>query len=698
MTTAGTIREGFACRLCWRITFAVFVLILVVESILLVPSAIRFERLELDRLAERAEGWIEPLLALSGGDADTNALARDLAPLIGRYEIEAIAIYRSDGSLAVAVGQAPPPLRAVGVDGSGRMARVITRNGEGSMINVAWRSRSSGAPMAVARVDSSHVREDLVAYLLRIGGLVALIVLVVTAGTMVVLDRWVLRAVLGLRKSALNAAADPDHADQFAVATRRQDEMGELIVAHNSMLVRVAESKRRDIEMAEERARYLARHQPLTGLPNREALIEYVDFLEYADSPGARPGDSGRCVSLILLNLVQFRALNASFGTTRCDELLKQMAARLRRVAPSRDFIAHLGADRFTVVHDGTRCDVAGVTEIAQTLLRELGANYELGGADVASLTLRIGIGQSAGRTIDGRTLLNEAELALASTAESDGAKYLFFSPDLAAQARDRQRLARDLERAIQQGELFPVLQPKWALRAEGGVRLAGAEALVRWRDPERGLVRPDQFIPIAESTGLIEPIGEFMLRSACRTMRDWNDRFGWSPGIAINLTAQQFADVALPLRLKGALREAGVPAGLLEVEITESAAMKDVVRSAATLRSLHEIGVRVSIDDFGTGYSSLSYLRRFAVDAIKIDKSFVDDIGSDGNADAICDAILRLGQSLGTKVIAEGVETEIQMAFLRQRRCNEVQGYLLGKPVTLDEFEKTYLVTRAAV
>lgn len=661
-------------------------LILVVESVLLVPSAIRFERVEVDRMAERSEGWIEPILTLGRGNEDRNALERDLAALVGTYEIEAIAIYRPDGSLAVAVGQAPPPSRIDRLDGSDPMARIAKRSEDGSKINVAWRSRSTGAPMVAARLDTSQVRKDLIAYLMRIGALVALIVLVVTAGTMYVLDRWVLRAILRLRESALHAAAEPGRADQFAVPTRRNDELGELIGAHNSMLTRVAESKRRDIEIAEEQTRYAARHQPLTGLPNRQALIEYIDLLR------TQPGDEGRCVSLLLLNLAQFRVLNTSIGVERCDDLLRQIAARLRRAAPSRDFIAHLGADRFTVTHEGAQNDVAGIAEIAQTLLRELGARYDLGGADIASLTLRIGISQSEGRTIDGRTLLNEAELALARTAEPDSARYHFFSPDIAAQARDRQRLARDLERAIQRGELFPVLQPKWALRAEGGVRLAGAEALVRWRDSERGLVRPDQFIPVAESTGLIEPIGEFMLRSACRTMRDWSDRFGWSPGIAINLTAYQFADAALPQRLKNALDEAGVATGLLEVEITESAAMKDVVRSAATLQALHDLGVRVSIDDFGTGYSSLNYLRRFAVDAIKIDKSFVDDIGSDRNADAICDAILRLGQSLGTKVIAEGVETEVQMAFLRQRRCDEVQGYLLGKPVSVNDFERDYL------
>ncbi len=680
------IREGFACRLCWRITFAVFGLILGAESVLLVPSAMRFERVELDRMAERTEGRIEPLLALSRRNADSRNLESDLTELIGTSKIEAIALYQPDGSLAFAAGKAPPPADFNRLDGSNPAARIVMRSDDDSRIDVAWRSRSTGAPMVAARLDTSQVRKDLIAYLMRIGALVAFIVLVVTAGTMYVLDRWVLRAILRLRESALHAAAEPGRADRFAVPTRRHDELGELIGAHNSMLTRIAESRRRDIEIAEEQSRHAARHQPLTGLPNRQALIEYIDALRM------QAGDDGRCVSLLLLNIDQFRVLNTSIGVERCDELLRQIAVRLRRSAPSRDFIAHLGADRFVAVHDGAQRSGTDVAEIAQRILSELSSPYGLGVADIGTLALRIGIGQSAARVIDGRTLLNEAELALARTADFDGMKYLFSSPDLTAQARDRQRVARDLERGILRGDLYPVLQPKWALQAQGGVRLVGAEALVRWRDPERGLVRPDLFIPIAESTGLITPIGDFMLRSTCRTLRDWIDRFGWSPGIAINLTAHQFADAALPRRLKNALEEMGVATDLLEVEITESAAMKDAARSAAAIRSIRELGVRVSIDDFGTGYSSLSYLRRFAVDAIKIDKSFVDDIGADRNADAICDAILRLGQSLGTKVIAEGVETEVQMAFLRQRRCDEVQGYLLGKPVPVDEFEKCYL------
>jgi len=682
----------FACRLCWRITLAVFALILVVESVLLVPSAQRFERTELEHLAAKAQVSVEPTLAIGPGLSDAAALPRDLLPLMLEYDIQALAIYGRDGKLAAAFGVQPAPALPAQATRLGQMAIGTSRAPDGAHLEVAWSSNALGAPFVVARLDSRQVGRDLAAYMVRIGGLVALIVLVVTAGTMVVLDRWVLRAVLRLRESALGAAADPDRAERYAVPTRRRDEMGDLIGAHNAMLERVAASKRRDREIAEERARHLARHQPLTGLPNQDALIEHLD------SFAARSGAAERCASLLLLKIKQFRALNATFGAARCDELLRQIAARLRGAVPAGDFVAHLGADRFAVVHDAPDCGAAAVAEIAEQLLRKLAAAYDLdGGTNPVSIKLRIGIARSEGRKGEGRVLLGEADLALGRTAEEDGVRYSFYSPELAVKARERQGLARDLERALERGELFPVLQPKMALEPNARQRLSGAEALLRWKHPERGFVRPDHFIPLAESNGLIVPIGDYMLRAACGAMRDWKDRYGWAPRIAVNLSAQEFTDELLPARITSALAVERVEAKQLELEITETAAMKDVARTARTLGELRALGVHVSIDDFGTGYSSLNYLRRFAVDAIKIDKSFVDDIGKDANADAVCDAILRLGQSLGTRVIAEGVETERQLAFLRQRRCDEVQGYFFGKPVPLEEFERIWIAARAA-
>ncbi len=674
----GTLRERLACGVCWRTGFATFLILLAAESLVLMPAAIRFQRIETQRMAERAESRIELALALAGGDAAT--AERELAATMGELHVEALAVYTPAGVPVLALG-APPPAFPQGVQPRTGSEPADTRTSVGSRLESAWASRSAGTPVVAVRLDASSIRGELVGYLMRMGALLVLVALIGAGAAYLIVHRGILGALLRLRSSALLAADKPERASEFTVQTRRRDEMGELIGAYNKLLARLSEAKKRDRAPAGDR--YLARHQPLTGLPNRQALMEYLN--------AAQSGADARTTSLLLLNLEQFPILNSTLGAERCDELLRQMAVRLRRAAPSRDFVAHIGADRFVVVHDASPGE-AGAAEIAQALLKDLAAHYELGGTELDSLNLRIGIAHSEGQKFDGGKLLDEAERALAGTAAADGPNPLRYSSDLAAQARERKGLAGDLQRALKEGGLFPVLQPKWALQDDGGVRLSGAEALVRWRHSERGLVPPDQFIPLAESIGLMEPISEFMLRSTCRAIRQWIDRFGRSPSIAINLTADQFADPALSRQLSRALDAAGIGASSLELEVTEPVAMKDVVRSAARFQTLRELGVKVSIADFGSGHSSLTKLRRFEVDAIKLDKSFVANIGSNRNADTLCDAILRLAQSLGAKVIAEGVETKVQMAFLRQRRCDEVQGYLLGRPVPLEEFEKTYI------
>lgn len=680
-------RHLFSCRLCWHITLVVFGLILAVESAILIPSATRFRDTEIARLAHAAQLTVEPVLLLSRGLETRGLLTRDLAPLVSMYGIETIAIFRANGERVTSVGATPSPEFAAS---AGRVAQTIANNLGGAKLEVAWKSDAPGSPIAVVRIDSGGISSDLVSYLLRISGLVALIVLVVTAGTMLVLHRWVLRPLLHLRYSALAAGVSPDRADAFMVKTTRRDELGELIAAHNALLERVAASKRRDHEIAEERTRFLTRHDPLTRLPNRTALIEHVDGLARVR------GDTAHRVSLLLIELAQFSTLQASAGPRRCDDLLGQIAAKLRRAAP-REFAAHFGGEHFALINDTLGCDAIGVSRLAEAVLLETAGAIDLGDGYSVSPQLRIGIARSEGQRLDGRTLLNQAELALAGTRASDDAHYLFYSAQLAEASRERQSLARDLKQAIAAGELYPVFQPKMALTAEGGTTIAGAEVLLRWHHATRGMVPPDVFIALAESNGLIAPIGEQVLRAAAKALRGMLDRHGWAPLLAVNLSAQQFADAALVSQISAILTEAQVPAHLLELEITETAAMKDAARTASTLAALRAIGVRVAIDDFGTGYSSLSYLRCFAVDAIKIDKSFVDDIGTDANAEAVCDAILRLGKSLRTKIVAEGVENSAQLEFLRARRCDEVQGYFFSKPLPLDIFEKEWVALRTA-
>lgn len=666
------IRPFFACRLCWRITFAVFALILAVEAVILVPSARHFAANERQLLADQVQILIEPLLARH----PPGAAPPDLRPALGQYGVAGISLHAPGVAWVASAGEAPE-LPGESID---MMARPFADGWSETTLVAAWLSPSMTGHLVAVRADASAIAPRLHAYVARVAGLVALIVLVVTVGTMFVIDLSVLRPVLRLRESSLRAGSEPESAERFTVPTRRQDEIGELVRAHNSMLQQISDSRRRDRELAEERAQFLAHHESLTGLPNRAALLEHLDR-----------EISARGATLLLVNLTQFRSLNAGFGTGIGDRILRDLALRLRSGAGASGFVAHLGADRFALALPGV-LPAGDAALAAETVLRSLALPFEYEDGISLSPPARIGIAQSGSRGEDGPALLAQADLALSRTDGAGEVGYQFFSPSLALDARARQELARDLKHALERGELFIALQPKFRLAGEAFDLLAGAEVLVRWRHPSRGLVSPAEFIPLAEASGLIVPIGAFVLDAACGQIREWQARHVHAPRLAVNLSAQQFGQPHLLEAIERAMLRAGIPPDRLEFEITETAAMRDVERTSAILVAMRSLGVHVSIDDFGTGYSSLNYLRRFAVDAIKIDKSFVDDIGADHHAEAICDAILRLGQSLGTKVIAEGVENESQAQFLRQRRCDEAQGYLFGRPVPAAEFEKLHL------
>ncbi len=680
-------RQLLGCRLCWKIAAWVFVLFVAIESVILVPSAQRFEAAMLEQRTTAAIITIEPTLAAADYGTRPGMLEEGLRNAVGRYGITGILVAGPARTRVAASGDVD------GLDGrlahAAPMAAQPKRSADGSRLDLSWPSERG--LVVAARVDTSAVFGEVAAYTLRIAGLVAIIGLVVTIGTMLVLHHLVLRPVLRLRASARAAAAEPDHADRYVIQHTRHDEIGELIAAHDSLLEQVAASKRRDHELAEERTRYVSSHEPLTGLPNRTALLQHLTRL------GATAGSATSSVTLYLVNLRQFRILNASFGPDCCDDLLRQFAARLVQAVPPGDFVAHLGADRFAVARANGEFKSAVAVEFAERMLMSVAQGYELGGATPGPLAVRIGIASTPSSRLDGNVLINEAELALARIRDEDGTHYEFYAPSFGEEARLRHALRRDMERGIESGEFVTVLQPKFSLGASGERRLTGAEMLLRWRHPDRGIVNPADFIPLAEGTGLIVRLGDRVIAEACALLRTWQDRHGHAPRLAVNLSARQFMLPDLDQRLELALTAAGVAPDLLEIEITESAAMKNVQQTAATLAKLRLLGVRVSIDDFGTGYSSLAYLKLFAVDAIKIDKSFVDDIGADRNSEAICNAILRLGQALGYRVIAEGVETELQVAFLRHRKCDEVQGFYFGRPVPADEFEANWITARAA-
>jgi len=429
----------------------------------------------------------------------------------------------------------------------------------------------------------------------------------------------------------------------------------------------------------EARIEHLAYHDGLTGLPNRTMLM---DRLGLALSQAQRLEQQ---VAVIYIDLDRFKPVNDSLGHAVGDRLLQEIARRLRATLRENDTVARVGGDEFQVVV----CNVAGATgaaRIAEKLMRALGEPFTLEGQEL-HVTASLGVSLFPRDGASGELLLKFADIALYEAKGEGRNAYRFFSPEMNAQAHGRLRLENDLRRAVERNELELHYQPQLDL-AIGEV--CAVEALVRWRHPERGLVLPNQFIPMAEETGLVLGIGEWVLDEACRQVAQWQ-RDGLVSGsaplrVAVNISARQLQRPGLDGAVRRALAQSGLPAECLELEITESSVMLDPQHAQSVLQSLRELGVQLSIDDFGTGYSSLAYLKRLPLDRLKIDRSFIGGIPTDSDDAAIVETIIVMTHKLGLRVIAEGVETLEQRLQLVRQGCDEMQGFLLAHPVPASE------------
>lgn len=416
---------------------------------------------------------------------------------------------------------------------------------------------------------------------------------------------------------------------------------------------------------------FRATHDTLTGLANRPLLI---DHLRHGIAYGER---YGRMVATLVLNIDHFKYVNESLGHDAGDELLKEIASRLRKALRDHDTIARMGADSFAMV----LIDQENLGAASQAMTRVLSAMREpvvLGDKEVV-VTGSMGCALFPNDGPDADTLLRHADSAMRRARELGGDCFHFYSAESDRKTEERLHLETSLRRAVERGELLLHYQPQMSLR-DGA--LIGMEALARWKHPQLGMVSPARFIPVAEETDLIVSIGDWVLEEACRQTRLLLDE-GFSIGhVAVNLSARQFRDRRIVERVGEILARTGLEAGRLELEITESLVMHDVDVVIEKLRELKAFGVLLAIDDFGTGYSSLSYLRRFPIDRIKIDQSFTREVASSADSAAIARAVIQLGHALDLRVIAEGVESEGQLHFLRGNGCDEIQGYIYARPL----------------
>jgi len=419
----------------------------------------------------------------------------------------------------------------------------------------------------------------------------------------------------------------------------------------------------------------LAHYDVLTGLPNR---LLFFDRLQQALSQASR---HGTLLGVMLLDLDRFKAINDSFGHTAGDALLQSVSRRISACIRDGDTVARLGGDEFTLLLQDIR-QAHHAALVAQKIIEALQQPFLFNGYEVVVNT-SIGIALYP-HCQDAETLIKHADTAMYKAKEEGGNGYRFYTDEMSNADMRRLSLEAQLRKAIERDELVLHYQPQAEIVSG---RLLGAEALLRWQHPEHGLIPPGEFIPLAEETGLIVPIGEWVLHAACAQNRAWQHA-GLAPlRVAVNVSWRQFQRLDLLETIYKILEDTGLDSRYLEIELTEGVLMQDTVAALQTLHTLNAMGVLISIDDFGTGYSSLSYLKRFPIDMLKIDRSFVQDITTDPDDTAIVQAVIAMSHSLGIKVIAEGVETREQLDFLRRHQCDAVQGYCLSRPLPAEAF-----------
>jgi diguanylate cyclase (GGDEF)-like protein/PAS domain S-box-containing protein len=475
-----------------------------------------------------------------------------------------------------------------------------------------------------------------------------------------------------IRRDGVEAAIEDSAAP---IHDRRGQVTGAVIVFHD-----VSTARALSLRMS-----YLAQHDSLTDLPNR---ILFSDRLTEAIAMAHR---YRRKLAVLYMDVDRFKHINDSLGHDIGDRLLQSMAARLHACVRSSDTVSRQGGDEFVVLLSEVM-HVQDAALIAEKILLTLRKPHRIDQHDL-HLTVSIGIANYPDDGTEAEVLLKNADFAMYHAKENGRNNYQFFQPEMNVRAVERQSLENGLRHAMERQEFVLHYQPKMNLLTGA---IIGVEALIRWRHPQRGLVPPAQFIPVAEECGFIVPIGRWVLREACRQARAWHNAGLMPIRLAINISAVELRDKDFVAGVRSILTETGLEAHYVELELTETCLLQDSKSTAAVLQALNDLGVGLALDDFGTGYSSLSYLKRFPIDTLKIDQSFVRNITTDADDASIVSAVISMGKSLHMQVVAEGVETQEQLAFLREQSCLYGQGYYFSQPVVAEEI--TQLLGRSVL
>ena len=667
-------------KLSWRITLAAFLTILTVQAGILNFTMTEFEKNRLIELREIGRSAIAPLLDSSiAGNFSAPITAESANRLISTTSINGFAIYSSDMNLLETFGE-PLALMVLNNDNLANTFRAT----DGSSYEVIFRSTELRVPyIVVARMDSSHIQGEVLAYVKQTIMIMLLMSAFVTSVLMLALGHWLLEPILFLRENLIEASKNPEKPDIVESPFDKKDEIGGAIALAQDLILQNADNIQRMKSSAEDKIHKLAYYDTLTNLPNRIMFIQTL-----ADS--LRQNDDGETqrYAIVAIDLDHFKDINDSMGHNVGDAILRAVGKRLRASLPESAMVSRTGEDEFAVTMP-LGSHLLSSRDLAEKVMGVLRSEPFKVFNEEFQVRASIGVATFPDDGLDPDVVMKNADIALNRAKEDgrDGIKE--YSEDFDRAVQERFQMLRDLRDAMENKELSLHYQPQLNLKTG---EVIGAEALIRWFKPDNSkqgfrFISPAEFIPVAEQSGLIVPIGEWVLEQACTDAMIWKEKYGRDIRVAVNVSAMQFSNSDMVASTERVLRETGLDPSRLELEVTESVFMDDIEHTIQTLNNLHSLGVELAIDDFGTGYSSLSYLRQFPIDRLKIDQSFIRNALKNADDAAIARTIVNLGHSLNLYVIAEGVETIEHEKFLQEHNCDEVQGYRYCRPVKHDDF-----------
>ncbi len=663
----------------WRITMAVFLTLLLVETVSLILTVPSYEAEQLAGLRAEARTALVFSLQKTKGQL-FSPLTKDAATrLLGNSKIEGLTVYGLDDSVIQSYG-APTFLQLM----PNRNPPADFRSADNSHYETVFMASELGHPYnIVVRMSATTVEARVIEYIHQSLWIMFIMSALVTSVLMLVLSMWLLEPIILLRNNLLGAAKNPEKPEIKNLRKELHDEIGITIRVANDLIRQNASSLKRLRAQAEDKIHKLAYFDSLTGLPNRTYFLEQLEDIIRNKALG-----ESETLAVMAVDIDHFKDINDTMGHEIGDKLLEAVGKRLVKALPDRAVIARASADEFTIMavmgadHPGSATIADKIFSVMAEPVSIMQENFQV--------RVSIGVSHYPSDGDNARAILKNADISLNRAKEDGRDTVRYYSQAFDEAVHYRFQMLRDLRNAVNRKELQVYYHPQFELKTG---KMVGAEALLRWWLPDNSkeggqFISPTEFIPVAEQAGLIVPIGEYVLRTACETNKMWQDK-GLPPfRIAVNISGVQFHRGDIVGLVDSVLKETGLAPRWLELEVTESVFMENMQAAIDILHELHSLGVELAVDDFGTGYSSLSYLRQFPIDRLKIDQSFIRNALVNVDDKMITRTIITLGHSLDLKVIAEGVETVEHEKFLRELGCDEVQGFKYTQPIPAEKLE----------